>query len=83
MSIIIELNELPDVEIQKAAEKVICDSIGDRPPGEEWRVSIEASPDYCRILIKGPNQSRGKFFFDQGNSLPNAISNWLQTYPFR
>jgi hypothetical protein len=84
LTISIELNELSDPEIQKGVETVIRGCIGDRPKEEEdWKVYIYSSSGYCQVTVKGPTQTRGRFFFDRDHTLPEKVRNWLESYPFR
>lgn len=83
MTISIELNELSDPEIQRKTESVIRGCIGDRPKDEDWKVWICSSSGYCQITVKGPSQTRGRFFFDYDRTLPEKVREWLESYPFR
>jgi hypothetical protein len=83
LTISIELNELSDPEIQKRIENVIRGCIGDRPKEEDWKVWIHSSSGYCQVTVKGPSQTRGKFFFDHDLTLPEKVREWLAAYPFR
>jgi hypothetical protein len=83
LTISIELNELSDPEIQNRVESVIRGCIGDRPKEEDWKVWIYSSSGYCQIIVKGPSQTRGKFFFDHDLTLSEKVRGWLEAYPFR
>jgi hypothetical protein len=84
LTISIELNELSDPEIQKRIESVIRGRIGDRPKDEEdWKVWIYSSSGYCQVTVRGPSQTRGRFFFDHSHTLPEKVRDWLESYPFR
>jgi hypothetical protein len=84
LTISIELNELADPEIKQRIESVIRDCIGDRPKQEEdWKIWIYSSSDYCQVTVKGPSQTRGRFFFDHGHTLPEKVRDWLEAYPLR
>lgn len=80
MTIFIEVNELSDPEIQKRGESVI---IGDRPREEDWKVWIHAGAGHCQVAVKGPNQKRERFFFEDGHALCGKIRDWLESYPLR
>jgi hypothetical protein len=79
----IELNELSDPEIKQKTESVIRSCIGDRPNGEDWKVWIHAASGHCQIVVKGPSQTRNRFFFDDSRMLPDLVRDWLEEYPFR
>ena|SRR5579872_6997524 len=65
-------------------ESVIRDCIGDRPKEEEdWKIWIYSSSGYCQVTVKGPSQTRGRFFFDHGHTLPEKVRDWLESYPLR
>jgi hypothetical protein len=83
LTISIELNELSNPEIKKRTEGVIRGCIGDRPKDEDWKVWIYSSSAYCQVTVKGPSQTRGKFFFDHDDTLPEQVREWLDSYPFR
>jgi len=83
LTISFELNELSDPEIKKKTESVIRGCIGDRPEEEDWKVWIQSSSGYYRVTVKGPSQTRGRFFFDHDRALPEKVREWLELYPFR
>ncbi len=83
MTISIELNELADLEIRQRTESLIRGCIGDRPKEEDWKVWIRSSSGYCQVTVKGPSQTRGRFFFDHYRALPERVREWLELYPFR
>ena len=83
MSVSTELNQLSDGDLSAKIERIIQDCIGDLAEGKDWKVWIYSSSDYCQIVIKGPTQTRERFFFDDGQTLPEKISEWLTMYPFR
>ncbi len=83
LTISIELNEISDLKIQKGIESVIRDCIGDRPKTEAWSVWIRTSGGHCQVTVKGPTQTRERFFFDDTHMLPEKIRDWLASYPFR
>jgi len=83
VTISIELNELSHPEIRKRIESVIRGYIGNRPKEEDWKVWIHSSSGYCQVRVKGPSQTRGRFFFDHDHTLPEKVRDWLESYPFR
>jgi len=83
LTISIELNELADLEIRQRTESLIRGCIGDRPEEEDWKVWIQSSSGYCHVTVKGPGQTRGRFFFDHDRALPEQVREWLELYPFR
>jgi hypothetical protein len=83
LAISIELNEISDRKIQNTIESVIRGCIGDLRKDEDWRIWIHASGGYCQVVVKGPSQTRERFFFDDVGVLPQKIRDWLELYPFR
>jgi hypothetical protein len=83
LTVSIELNELTQPEVQKRIESVIRRCIGEGRKEEDWKVWIHSSPGYCQVTVKGPSQTRGKFFFDHDYTLPEKVRDWLELYPFR
>ncbi len=83
MGIVIELNEITDGEVKRQAEEVILGCIGSRPEEEKWQVWIHASYFYSRVVVKGPKQTRDRYFFEDHRALPEAIRNWLDLYPLK
>jgi hypothetical protein len=79
----VEVNELSDAEARQETEAVIRRLLGDRAKEEEWKVWIYASATYCRVVVKGPVQTRDKFFFDGPGTLPSKVREWLEAYPLR
>ena len=53
------------------------------PEEEDWKVWIQSSSGYCQVTVKGPGQTRGRFFFDHYRALPEKVREWLELYPFR
>jgi hypothetical protein len=78
-----ELNEISDPEIKQKTESVIRECIGDRPKGEDWQVWIYSSSGHCQVVVKGPSQTRERFFFENPQTLPRKVRDWLQAYTFR
>lgn len=83
MTISIALNEFADAEVGKKVEGEIVRCIGDRPADEKWDVWIHVFPDCCRIVLKGPAQTRERFFFDDVHKLQQSIRDWLESYPLK
>ncbi len=83
MAISIELNEISDVAVKRNVESVIRDCIGDRPKEKDWKVWIHASGGHCQVIVKGPTQTRERFFFEDIHALAEEIRKWLDLYPFR
>jgi hypothetical protein len=83
VAISVELNDFSDLEIHQEIERAIRDCIGVRPNEEEWKVWIRASGIHCEIKIKGPTQTREKFFFEDGHPLGERIRKWLLLYPLQ
>ena len=77
----IELNELSNTETGAKIERLIRDSIADVE--KDWKAWIYVSSNYCQVVIKGPTQTRERFFFDDVETLPNKIGEWLSLYPLR
>lgn len=84
MALSVELNEVFDQELKIRIEEVIEKSLGSRPTGEDWKVWIRGGGGYCRIVLKGPIQTRDRtFFYEQAEELIRAIGEWLALYPLR
>lgn len=84
LAVSVELNEVLDQELKTRVEQVIEKSLGSRPRGEDWKVWIYGGGGYCRIVLKGPIQTRNRtFFYEQREELTRAISEWLDLYPLR
>jgi hypothetical protein len=83
LAISIELNEFVDEEIKKRIELEILRSIDVRPPEENWKVWIHVVQDCCYVVVTGPTQTRYRFFFEDVQKIPQAVGNWLESYPFK
>jgi hypothetical protein len=82
LAISIEQNDLPNQELRQKVVDTIRDCIGDRP-NEDWKVSIRNLVGYYEITVKGPLQTRQKFFFDAAPKLPAIVRTWLESYPLK
>jgi len=83
LAISIELNEISDVAVKRNVESVIRGCIGDRLKEEDWKVWIHASGGHCQVTVKGPTQTRERFFFEDVYALGEKVRTWLESYPFR
>lgn len=83
MGISFELNELSDPEVKEEIECLIRDYIGASAEEQDWKVWIYSASNYCQLLIKGPVQTRSRFFFEDAEGLIGKVHDWLQIYPFR
>lgn len=64
-------------------ESTIRKRLGEPPEGENWTLTITASPSglpYCRMVIKTPRHSRQLFAFES-DDLAEEICEWLKSYP--
>jgi hypothetical protein len=83
LTISIEQNDLPNQELRQRVVDAIRDCIGDRPPDENWKVSIRNLVGHYEITVKGPLQTRQKFFFGDTPKLAATVRAWLESYPLK
>jgi hypothetical protein len=83
LTISIEQNDLPNQELRQRVVDTIRDCLGDRPPDENWKISIRNVAGHYEITVKGPLQTRQKFFFDVTPTLPAIVRAWLESYPLK
>jgi hypothetical protein len=83
LAIFIELNEITDPRTRDEIESVFQAFLGDRPEREDWRVWIHNIGGHCQVVLKGPNQTRERVFFDEFSKLAEKIRSCLDLYPFR
>jgi hypothetical protein len=85
MGVNVYFNESWDRSTKKAIEDAIRKCIGEPPRGEDWLVTVTAgfAQTYCEVKVRTPNQTRSRFFFDEGTNLPKAIARWIAIYPLR
>jgi hypothetical protein len=81
LSISINVDEIPNLEIRRLVETVIRRYIGDRPVEEHWSASVHVRSTYCLVTVTGPRPTRQQHFFDDMRTLPEKIGSWLNSYP--
>jgi hypothetical protein len=83
MSLQVSFNGFWDEQTKARLEQAIRASVGEPPSGEEWSIAVDRSFShlYCDVQVKTQRQSRKRLFFEEPPLLPQAISDWLRSYP--
>ena len=80
----IEFNEGWDLKAKSEVENALRKCISEPPEAEKWSVSLTTGlPYYCEVRVVTPRQKRSRLFFDDSANLPEAITEWIKSYPLR
>jgi hypothetical protein len=85
LSLIVDFNECWDLQAKIAIEEALRQRVPEPPQDQTWVISLATglTQNYCEVQIKTPSQTRTRFFFEDPRHLPQAITEWIESYPLR